>query len=197
MSNQALAWALTARRKDDQPGPCSGPMSASDRLVLVVLADYAHEDGTKAFPSQETIARRVSLSPRTVRRCLKWLEDNGRIARGDQHHVSHYRADARPVVWDLLIDASFADADDTVCPPGQNDRADKSGRAAGQIRSERPDTGVLQPKNITQPQKNPPTPRSADERPHGCDEGWIKLDDGRVDHCPTCRPKARRLRSAS
>lgn len=50
-----------------------------DRLVLLVLADHAREDGTSAWPSIETIAHQSRLSERQARRCLRNLEEAGEI----------------------------------------------------------------------------------------------------------------------
>lgn len=50
-----------------------------DRLVLLVLADHAKGDGTKAWPSLETISREARLSERQARRCLRNLEESGEI----------------------------------------------------------------------------------------------------------------------
>ena len=49
------------------------------RLVLLVLADHAKEDGTCSWPSVETIARETRLSERQARRCLRSLEESGAI----------------------------------------------------------------------------------------------------------------------
>lgn len=50
------------------------------RLVLLALADYAHDDGSKAFPSVAEIAKKARLSERQVKRCLKNLEEEGHIS---------------------------------------------------------------------------------------------------------------------
>jgi hypothetical protein len=55
------------------------------RLVLIALADNAHDDGGSAFPSVETIARKALLSERTVRYCLRNLEAIGEIKRTGVH----------------------------------------------------------------------------------------------------------------
>ncbi len=47
MSVRVLSWVF-----DHSPVEHRG-----DLLVLLVLADHAHDDGTRAFPSVETIAR--------------------------------------------------------------------------------------------------------------------------------------------
>jgi hypothetical protein len=50
-----------------------------NRLVLLVLADHAKDDGTCAWPSTETIASEARLSVRQVKRCLDRLEEDGEI----------------------------------------------------------------------------------------------------------------------
>lgn len=93
MSTRALTWAI-----NDAPVP--DPVS---HLILIVLADYAHDDGTRAFPSQAKIAHKISASVRTVGYRLRKLEALGLIRRGDQSFVEQYRADRRPTVWDLNL----------------------------------------------------------------------------------------------
>lgn len=51
----------------------------SDRLVLLALAEYAHDDGTMAFPSVETLAYKARVNERTCRRSLRNLEESGEI----------------------------------------------------------------------------------------------------------------------
>lgn len=63
-----MSWVL--RHSEAQLG---------DRLVLLVLADHAREDGTGAWPSLETIAHQSRLSERQARRCLRNLEQSGEI----------------------------------------------------------------------------------------------------------------------
>ena len=52
-----------------------------DRLVLLVLADHAKEDGTSAWPSVATIAHEALLSTKQVQRCLASLQRDGRIVK--------------------------------------------------------------------------------------------------------------------
>lgn len=51
------------------------------RLVLLSLAEYAHDDGSKAFPSVENIARKARLSVRGARDALRKLEADGMIVK--------------------------------------------------------------------------------------------------------------------
>lgn len=55
--------------------------SGNDRVVLLVLADHAHDDGTGAYPAQAMIAHKARITDRTVRDCLRRLEDAGEIER--------------------------------------------------------------------------------------------------------------------
>lgn len=49
------------------------------RLVLMALAENANDDGSGAWPSVETLARKTRLSTRQVKRCLSGLEASGSI----------------------------------------------------------------------------------------------------------------------
>lgn len=88
-----MAWALNTAPVD----------SAQAALILVALAEHAHDDGTGAYPAQATIARKARCSVRTVRTYLGELEAAGLIVRGDQEHVAHFRPDRRPTVWNLSM----------------------------------------------------------------------------------------------
>lgn len=93
MSLRPMLWAL---HDADATTP-------TQRVILVAMADPAHDDGTCSFRSQATLARIVGCSDRTIREHLTDLEDRGVIRRGDQELVSHYRPDRRPIVWDLMM----------------------------------------------------------------------------------------------
>lgn len=67
----------------------------SDKLVLLALADHAHDDGTSAKPGIAHLAWKTDLSERTVQRCLKNLEEAGLItptahAEGGRGYVTEY-----------------------------------------------------------------------------------------------------------
>ena len=93
MSVDALSWALKRAEVSD-------PQAA---LILIGLADHAHDDGTCAWPSQATLARYARCTDRTVRNRLVDLETAGLIRRGDQAIVAHLPSNRRPVVWDLAL----------------------------------------------------------------------------------------------
>lgn len=143
MSSRAIAWALDAS--------CSGPMSAEARVVLAVLGDYASSDGSGAWPSAATIAKRLAITDRAVRRALRTLEESCAIVRGDQEMASDIRADRRPVVWDLPIDGVTE-------PSGRTRTVGREGSARGDADGQH---GVTEPsyKPRTQPTtQTPPSP---------------------------------------
>jgi hypothetical protein len=68
MSVKALTWAF------DQP------ISATEKVVLLALADYANESGV-CWPSIALLVKRAHVGERTVQRSLQFLEDKGFITR--------------------------------------------------------------------------------------------------------------------
>lgn len=93
MSWQATSWAFAE--------PRSAKLSNATLRVLMALADNAHHDGTSAWEGAKALAERLHISERTVERATATLQEVGLIRLGDQREVSHFRADRRPVVWDL------------------------------------------------------------------------------------------------
>ena len=73
MSWQAVSYAVSVLDQESD-------MTMTDRLVLVLLAEHAHKDGSNARPSSGTIARRVGVLPSSVRRSLGRLVSAGVIA---------------------------------------------------------------------------------------------------------------------
>lgn len=65
--------------------------TGSDRLVLLGLADYAHDDGTKAYPAVENLAKKARTKKRATQYALKRLQEGGHIER------THTLADGRNV----------------------------------------------------------------------------------------------------
>lgn len=57
------------------------PVKSGELVVLLGLADNAHDDGTGAYPSQATLAVKSRMTERQVRRCLGSLEADGLIRR--------------------------------------------------------------------------------------------------------------------
>lgn len=57
-------------------------ISPSEKLVLLVIADHADDQGGSAFPSLERMAQRTGLSRRTVIRAVQALANAGLVAVG-------------------------------------------------------------------------------------------------------------------
>lgn len=69
MSMEAIQWAKQQK-----------PKTATQRAVLMALADYANKEGL-GWPSQKTLAADMLLSDRTIRTALAGLEAEGLIVR--------------------------------------------------------------------------------------------------------------------
>lgn len=93
MSIRAVAWALNESPTDDP----------ATRLILVAMAEVAHDDGTACFLSHKTIAEKACVSEATVKRRLRELKEEGLLVPGDESLVSHYPVNRRPNVWNLAL----------------------------------------------------------------------------------------------
>lgn len=87
-------------------------------LVLLAIADYAHPDGSNAFPSLVTLARKTRLSPRQVRRIIhEKLVPSGELSVEERPGTSNTMTvvvpdDSTPVARDLLRDSMMRSEDD-------------------------------------------------------------------------------------
>lgn len=92
-----MSWAMDV--------PLDVVESATARHILLILANYADQEGRHAFPSVSTIARQTGLTVRSIRQNLAGLLELGVIKPGNQAIVAAHidRADRRPVVYDLCI----------------------------------------------------------------------------------------------
>ena len=83
------------------------PATLGDRLVLLVLADKADEDGTNAWPSVATIAAESRLSERQAQRCLRNLEQTGQVVRHGRHRNGNQRHGT--YVYDVVMSVPKGD----------------------------------------------------------------------------------------
>lgn len=67
------------------------------RLILLALADHAHDDGRCSWPSIETLAKKTRMSRRGVQKALRGLELEGRIVRDGW-------SAGQTVVWRLILE---------------------------------------------------------------------------------------------
>jgi hypothetical protein len=74
------------------------------RLVLIALAEFAHDDGSRAYPAVETLCRRTRMSRRAVQQALRRLEELGEIAHVGTSPLGTH-------VYRVLVGAEVARAD--------------------------------------------------------------------------------------
>lgn len=94
MSWQASTWAASLPHHSIEALPFR---------VLLLLANAASADGTRAFLAKSTIADELEVSQESVRRAFRTLESSRLIRRGDQRFVAHIQGNRRPVVYDLAM----------------------------------------------------------------------------------------------
>ncbi|HEX7088709.1 MAG TPA: helix-turn-helix domain-containing protein [Longimicrobiales bacterium] len=73
------------------------PVKSGELVVLLALADQAHDDGGGAYPSQEYLAEKSRMTERQVRNCLSALEQKGLIRKQG-------RTAKGIVVWQIVMD---------------------------------------------------------------------------------------------
>lgn len=76
----------------------------NDRLVLLAIADAADHDGSNAWPSVATLARKCGISESTVHRCIGRLIELGELAVDRQQGgPARMRRAARPNAYTVLM----------------------------------------------------------------------------------------------
>jgi hypothetical protein len=75
-----------------------------EKMVLLVIADHANDEGTQSYPSQATIAKKASISVRTVQRAVNSLVSEGYI-RMFKHSggSAGCREDRRPHLYQINL----------------------------------------------------------------------------------------------
>lgn len=82
----------------------------TEKMVLLIIADHANDEGTEAWPSQATIAAKGSITIRTVQRSVNNLVAKGYIRL--QKHAGgslDCREDRRPHRYTIIIHRLRAD----------------------------------------------------------------------------------------
>jgi Helix-turn-helix domain len=115
-------------------------ISATEKLVLILAAQYADEQG-KCWPSQATLAAETGLTDRSIRRLLEGLEEKGLIARKQR-----FSSDGRRLSDIMALQL-----------PGLCVRPPRT-LATGD-----PDTESGNPINEPIKEKNPPAPKGAED----------------------------------
>jgi len=82
----------------------SADLSTTEKIVLLVIADHASDEGGNAYPSQATIAWKSSLSIRTVQRVINDLEEAGWLWKARHAGGSeNCRDDRRPHLYTISL----------------------------------------------------------------------------------------------
>jgi DNA-binding transcriptional regulator YhcF (GntR family) len=86
-------------------------LPTTEKMVLLVIADHASDDGTNAYPSQKTIANKASISIRTVQRCVNNLVAS-KYLQMDKHAggSARCRDDRRPHLYTINLDRLRVDS---------------------------------------------------------------------------------------
>jgi hypothetical protein len=119
------------------------------RLVLLAIADSANDDGLDAWPSINRLCQKTRLSERTVRRCVRELEQLGELrCLGGRRGAHGRRVSNRYEV--------------TMASSGQIDRS--TGPTTGQPRPEAPAnlTGRIEDEPSRDPSLSPSVPPRGD-----------------------------------
>jgi hypothetical protein len=140
MSVHVMSWVLK-----------QSPAEKIDRLVLIVLADKANDEGDGAWPSTQTIADEARCSIRSAQYALNSLADAGAI---EQTGVSEYGTKIwRVLMTDQAADEKFAPRPTAQSTTDSGAKHDENGAKFA------PNPSINHPKN--QP---PPTPPQAGGR---------------------------------
>lgn len=101
---------------------------ASELLLLLALADFAHDDGGGIYPSVATLCGKVRMAERSVRYILRKLEASGELVAEGQHPTgtTRYRIDLSTIGGAKIAPAKIAPRQDDA-PGGA-----KSGTKGGQ-----------------------------------------------------------------
>jgi hypothetical protein len=138
----------------------------TEKMVLLVIADHASDDGTEAWPSQVTIGKKASISVRTVQRSVNSLVAKGYIwLQKGAGGSATCREDRRPHKYTINLSVLRGDVQTTRKP-----RGDFEGDDGATIT---PDTGRLsRPMNLPkEPSIEPPVVRTL-----RTEEGIIKAN---------------------
>jgi hypothetical protein len=102
-------------------------LPTTEKMVLLVIADHANDEGTASYPSQETIARKVSIGIRQVRRHVNELSTKGyiRVQKG-AGGSERCRDDRRPNLYTINLNRLRADAKDRADADDLNGRTPKT-----------------------------------------------------------------------
>jgi hypothetical protein len=117
-----------------------------EKMVLLVIADHANDDGAEAWPSQATIAKKASVSIRTVQRSVNSLVEQGYL-RMEKHRggSATCREDRRPHRYTIQLHKLRGDKETTRSKRGDSDDLDGATLATDTGRLSRPKNLPIEP----------------------------------------------------
>lgn len=116
-----------------------------EKMVFLIIADHANDEGTQSYPSQATISVKASLSVRTVQRAINSLTERGYI-RVFKHSggSASTRDDRRPHLYQINVALLRGDR-----VTGRTPVADGATLTTSTGRQSRPKNNHLEPSNET------------------------------------------------
>lgn len=110
MSVEAISWVLN-----------HSPVTGTDKVILIGLANHADSAGHDAWPALATLARYANLDRRNVQRALRRLESGGHIAVETQEGGDHRtRDDRRTNRYRIIMQRGGVDATPPPSEPVDN-----------------------------------------------------------------------------
>lgn len=85
---------------DHAPAEVTGNL----KLALLVYADHASDDGTNAWPSIATVARKVGVEPRSAKRLVRKLEALNLLEADGWGGYHNHRDDRRPRNYRVVVE---------------------------------------------------------------------------------------------
>jgi hypothetical protein len=121
-----------------------------EKMVLLIIADHASDDGTEAWPSQATIAAKASISIRTVQRAVNSLVAAGYLwMEKGAGGSANCREDRRPHRYTINIKRLRGDMVSTRDDRGDIDDGNEATLAPTTGRQSRPMNHPNKPSNET------------------------------------------------
>jgi hypothetical protein len=116
-------------------------LEPADKVLLLALADHAHDDGTKIFPSVARMMVKSSMAERTVQRHLRGLVERGLLvvvnhAEGGRGHAVEYAIDMWRLTECIPLDTKGGQ-DDTLSPDDTHSKGAAGDGKGCQIEQER------------------------------------------------------------
>jgi DNA-binding transcriptional regulator YhcF (GntR family) len=125
-------------------------LATIEKMVLLVIADHASDDGTEAWPSQATIAAKASISIRTVQRAVNSLVENGYLwMQKGAGGSATCREDRRPHKYTINIKRLRGDIESARDERGDIESDNGATLATSTGRLSRPMNHPIKPSNET------------------------------------------------